>query len=498
MYEGFQGSNVSEGSELSLFRIFFYITLSLIALFAVCEVFFPKTVNEGFSTVFPRTSFWSTFAAPRTDVGPTEEDSAYIRDPRYFNGYADVSRLGVPYDFCRMVTKKGTEDLFFACALAGTDNLDSTSFRTPSVSTGFRISKDDYMRDINKDGRAEYCRILLDRDSTYQPLCLRSGDGGFDGRDVVDPTPPEEIAQLLRFYEGCEMWLRFAHSLEDYVDAVSVQIAGDVTINELPSAAVEGVSFNGANQYLRIFDGDSLTLGTGVPLRSLRTWMVWVRFDAFTNNAKIFDFGNGANADNVFLGILGKGDYAIQQANESTVPTEPSGQQHVAETTPKNLMETTDANVNDFDCKAITVFPRKLKPSAVRTDTLIPSDKATLLYEVWDKNSRKLSITVNNVLPLKKWTHITITADSGDAFRPALKIYVDGVLVYTKGDGCLPSTGILSNCYIGKSNWKSSLFSNKDELFQGSLFDFRAYSVPVSSEFIEESVVWGKKMLGTE
>jgi hypothetical protein len=294
------------------------------------------------------------------------------------------------------------------------------------------------------------------------------------------------------------MWLRFAHSLEDYVDAVTVQIAGGVTINEVPSERVDGVSFNGANQYLRIFDGDSLTLGTGVPLRSLRTWMVWVRFDAFTNNAKIFDFGNGANADNVFLGILGKGDYAVQQVNESTVPTDPSGQQTVAETTPKNLMETTDANVNDFDCKAITVFPRKLKPSVVRTDAQIPSDKASLLYEVWDKKSRKLSITVNNVLPLKKWAHITITADSGDAFRPALKVYVDGVLVYTKADGCLPWPGILTNCYIGKSNWKSSLFSNKDELFQGSLFDFREYSVPVSSEFIEESVLWGKKMLGIE
>jgi len=483
-------------NSIDTFSLVFYITLSLLAIIACTELLLPKVMTEGFTAIVPQSSFWSTFIAPRADVGPIEEDSDYIRDPRYFNGYADVSRLGVAYDFCRMVTKKGKEDLFFACALSGTENLDSTVFRTNSVKGGFRISKDDYMRDINNDGRADYCRILLDRDSTYQPLCVRAGDGRFDSRDVVDPSPPLDIQQLLRFYEGCEIWLRFSNSLEDTVGAVNVQIAGGITVDEMPSAPV-GVTFNGANQYLRIYDGDSLTLGTGVPLRSIRTWMVWVRYDAFTNNAKIFDFGNGSSADNVFLGILGAGDYGLQHANESTIPTEPSGQQDVPETTPKNLMETTDANVNDFECKAIEVFPRKLKPSTVSSDT-IPSDKATLLYEVWDKKSRKMRITVNNVLPLKKWTHIAITADSDDAFRPALTVYIDGIKVYTKLDGCLPSTGLMTNCYFGKSNWRvsSSQYSNKDELFKGSLFDFRAYSVPVSPDFIAESFSWGAGMLG--
>lgn len=479
---------------VDIFTLIFYITICLLAILAVSEVCFPRITTEGFSSL-PRASYWSTFAGPRSDVGPVQEDSAYTRDPRYFNRYADVSRLGVPYDFCRMVSKKGSEDLFFACALAGTENLDSTSFRTASVSKGFRISKDDYMRDINADGRADYCRILLDRDSTYQPLCVRGTDSGFDARDVVDPNPPPPIAQLLRFYEGCELWLRFAHSMEDSVDAVKVQTAGAMTIDEMPSDTTNGLSFDGT-QYLRVYDGEALTLGTGVPLRSIRTWMVWVKFDAFTNNAKIFDFGNGAGNDNVFLGIFGKGDYGIQNANESTVPTEPSGQQNVSETTPQNLMQTTDANVNDFECKAIQVFPRKLSPSTVRPDERQPSDKATLIYEVWDKASRKMRIMVNNVLSLKEWTHITITADSGDAFRPALSVYVNGMSVFNKPDGCLPSTSLMTNCYLGKSNWKTS--TNKDELFKGSLFDFRAYSIPVTSDFIEESMAWGRTKLGLE
>jgi len=480
---------------VDIFTVLFYITISLLAILTISEMCFPK-LTEGFTTI-PRASYWSTFAGPRADVSTRQEDPSYDRDPRYFHDYADVSRLGVPYDFCRMVTKKNSEDLFFACALAGTENLDSTSFRTPSVSKGFRISKDDYMQDINNDGRADYCRILLDSDSTYQPLCLRASDSGFDGRDVVDPNPPPPIAQLLRFYEGCELWLRFAHSMEDSVDTVKLQTAGAMTIDEMPSDTTNGLTFNGT-QYVRIYDGDALILGTVLPLRSIRTWMVWVKFDAFTNNAKLFDFGNGAGKDNVFLGILGKGDYGVQSKNESTVPTEPSGQQNVSETTPQHLMQTTDANVNDFECKAIEVFPRKLTASTVSPDERQPSDKATLLYEVWDKASRKMRITVNNVLPLKQWTHITITADSDDAFRPALSVYIDGILVFTKVDGCLPSTSLMTNCYLGKSNWKSaSTHSNKDELFKGSLFDFRAYSIPVTSEFIQESIGWGREKLGT-
>ena len=477
-----------------IFRLIFYVTLFLLAIFTVSEVFFPRYVQEGFS-MLPTSTYWSTFAAPRADVGPTSEDSDYVRDPRYFNGYADVSRLGVSYDFCRMVVKKGTEDLFFACALAGTENLDSIAFRTGKVSQGFRVSKDDYMRDINSDGRTDYCRILFAKDGTYQPLCVRATDSGFDARDVVDPNPPEDILQMLSFYEGCELWLRFDHSLDDIVQSVNVQTAGKVTIDEMPSPTADGVTFNGVNQYLRIYDEPGLTLGTIVPLRSIRAWMVWVYYDEFTNNAKIFDFGNGPNADNVFMGILGKGDYGTQSMNDSTVPTEPSGQQQVEETTPKRMMETSEANL-DFECKGIEVFPRKLPHSTVSSGQ-VATNNATLLYEVWDKSSRKMRLTVNNVIPLKQWTHIVITADSQDAFRPALNVFINGVSVYKKLDGCLPSTDIMTNCFIAKSNWRSTtLYSNQDTLLKGSLFDFRAYSVPLSEDLIQQSYSWGKGKLG--
>jgi hypothetical protein len=56
----------------------------------------------------------------------------------------------------------------------------------------------------------------------------------------------------------------------------------------------------------------------------------------------------------------------------------------------------------------------------------------------------------------------------------------------------------MSNCYLGKSNWAdvTSTYDNKDQLFKGRIFDFRAYKKEVSAEMIKESVAWGKEKLG--
>ena len=74
--------------------------------------------------------------------------------------------------------------------------------------------------------------------------------------------------------------------------------------------------------------------------------------------------------------------------------------------------------------------------------------------------------------------------------------------VYSRPSGFLPSTNQLSHCYLGKSNWSSNTeegqFENKDELFKGSLFDFRFYKVPLSDTLIEQSYLWGKNKLGLE
>lgn len=494
---------------MATFSIVLLLCLVILGIVILTELFAPDLIKEGFANL-PQTTYWATFAAPRSDIGPTQEDASYIRDPRYFADYCDVSRLGTQYDFCRMIAPADSpKDYFFACALAGTEGLDSAKFRTMSTKDGFRISYDDYMRDINGDGRDDYCRILKWKDGSYQPVCQRATDVGFDSKETVDSDPPEAIATLLTFYEQSALWLRFMSDMKDTMDAVKVKTSGKLTIDETPKRdSTEGLQFNGIDQFIRVYDSSDLSLGINVPLRSVRAWMVWAYFDEFTNNAKIFDFGNGKARDNVFLGILGKGDPGTADGStlrpllcgseDSTVPTGPSGAQPVKEMSPQHLLQTTDANVDEYTCSGFEVLPRRLSPSKVSAPTLKKTGRASLLYEVWDKQARKMRIKVNNSIPLNKWVHIVVTATSSDAFRPNMAVYIDGKKVLEKENGFLPSTGSMTNCYLGKSNWSNgvSQYENRDELFKGRLFDFRAYKTSLSEQLIQESYDWGKSKLG--
>ena len=487
------------------FKIILLASLVILSMFILSDLFAPNLLTEGFANV-PTTTFWSSFTAPRSDIDGLKETSAYIRDPRYFNDYADVTRLGSPYDFCRMVAENGSPDnLFFACALSGTEGLSSTSFRTPAIKDGFRISYDDYMRDVNGDGRDDYCRILKMSDNTYQPVCAYAGDTGFDSKERIDSNPPDEIKTLLSFYQGASMWFRFHGDMLDILKVAKASIVGNMTIDETPRAQVEGLSFDGS-QYLRLSDSSDLALGSLVPLRALKTFMCWVYYDEFTNNAKVFDFGNGAGMDNVFLGIVGKGDSDAQLApvqtcigEASTVPDKPSGAQPVEEMSPQDLMTTTEANVDDVDCHyKISPLEYGRDASLKKTDAYTIKTTATLLYEVWDKQDRKMSIKIPTAFALKGWTHVAVTTNNTEPFRPDIVIYINGVLASQKKAGWLPSTSKMTNCYLGKSNWSGTgnpTYTNQDELFKGKLFDFRAYKTNVSHQLIKDSVAWGKQKL---
>lgn len=482
---------------------------------AVAELFWPQKIKEGFEglvpVLSPRAGYFAKFVPRRGDISEGAEQSGYIQDPRYFLGYTDVQRLGFDHDFCRMVESKADEDTkFFACALAGTENLNSISFRTPTVREGFRISRDDYMRDIEGKGRAAYCRILKGRGGRYEALCNRALDTEFDAELVVDTEPPADIKTLLHFYEGCVFWYRFRDDMIDYVDNTRLLTVGGSKVNEKPNPPItEGLKFNGVDQYVRLGDDVELNLGSIVPLRSLRGIMAWVYFDEFTNNAHILDFGDGPEKNNIVLGILGKGDANITDAGvlrppllcgeDSTIPEKPSGAQACPVMSPQELMRTTSANVNQFECVEFEGNPRRLPPSRVRDKTIVgPKNKASLLYEIWDNQQRKMRIVVPGVIPKQTWTHICITATSEDAFRPDIGIYINGELAFLEASGFLPQASTLTNCYLGRSNWANvtSQYENKDELFKGSLFDVRGYKQSVTDKVIKESVAWGKKKLG--
>ena len=490
-----------------------WIGLFLLTILITYEVVYPKKISEGITNYISpldvsgeKQNYFSPMLPRRGDIGFNKEEKNYLQDPRYYRGYADVQGFGFKHDYCRMVVpEKANAKPFFACALAGTNGLSSVSYRTAEDT---KFSRDDYMNDIHKDNKDAYCRILKTDDGTYQPLCVRAADTGFNSFDEIDINPPEDIKLLVEFYGGIAAWLRFNDDMLDYANNLIVQKAGGISIPEDPNPSVtNGVSFNGIDQYLRIADAKDLTLGNKIQMRSIRAFSMWVFFDSFTNNAHIFDFGDGPGNNNTHLSIIGKGD-ENSNTNElrpmlcgnqqNTLPDYPSGPHPCSETTPQNLM-LLKANVNEYECKLFDVEPRKLSwQTGMKEQKKVKPTTASLLYEVWDTKQRKQRIIVPNAVPLKKWTHIVITAQTSDSMRPDISIYVNGVQVHVEPSGYLPQAQSTSNNYIGKSNWsnQTSQYELKDELFNGKIFDFRMYNSVMSEGKIKKTLKWGLKKLG--
>lgn len=478
------------------------------------EIFIPNRLREGFqalsySSPDPPPNILTNSITRRSDVGPGREAvGGLVQDGRYFAGYTDMQRYGIKNDFCRMISDgdaSDTSSLYFACALAGTLG-PSNLYRTQTVKDGFKISRDDYMRDVYKESRNAYCRIIL-KDGVYQPMCRRPLDFRFSDYDEMDTDPPEEIKTLADFYKGCEMWLRFRDDMVDSVSRAVIQTAGGLTIDQKPNPSItRGLTFNGIDQFVRLGDTDELSLGNRIKMRMVRAFSVWVRFDKFTNNAHIFDFGDGAGINNVFMGILGKGDgeEEIRPASkcpETTIPTERSGAQFCPEVRPQTLYESSAADVEHWECKNPSVLPRKMEPIQTKPKAGgAGGSRATLIYEVWDQKLRKVQIKVNRAIPINEWTHILITASSMDAMRPNLNVIINGNLMFTQENAYLPAAKVTSNNYLGKSNWANDMsdYDLRDELFQGSIFDFRMYSSVVSETKGKRILQWGMRKLGMD
>ena len=492
-----------------------YLCIGLILLIAIAivELWNPRLLNEGFTNLVSvgDSAFWSRWMPRRGDVGinPTGEQNGYTRDIRYLATYADVQRLGQDHDFCRMVVPTGgtEKDMFFACALGGTEGLTTVQYKTPNVKEGFELSRDDYMNDVLKEGRAGYCRILKTSSDTFEAKCNPAGDYSFKPTLITDSNPPDAIQTLLTFYQGIVFWLRFRDDLLDYAKNLTVTTAGTLTIDLVPAPTTNGLEFNGVDQYLRIGDGTNLAFGTIVQLRYVRAFSFWAYFEEFTNNAKIFDFGNGPGIDNVFCGIVGRGNAGVQQGgapssideSQKTIPDAPSGAQGTFEESPQTAMLTSSANINVYSCPDPELTGRIMEPLQETHVSSGEASTADLLYEVWDHKQRKVHIQVKNIFPLRKWVHIVITTEGSDPWKPALNIYANGELVHKEPSAFLPQTNETSNNYIGKSNWSNatSPYENADELFKGKLFDLRAYRTPMNKKKIQDTIQWGKTLLTT-
>lgn len=492
-----------------------WVGVIALLLIAIMELVCPNSVNEGFEQFVSigDSSFWAQFVPRRGDVGQYEEEKGYIRDDRYFNGYSDVQRLGQKQDYCRMLFKEADpKDMFFACALGGTEGLSSIQYKTPSTRDGFEICRDDYMQTL-EDNRDAYCRILKINDSTFEVRCNEADTRAFRTKTTLDYNPPPNIQLLLLFYDGVIFWLRLRDDMVDYAKNVFVYKAGDMRIEEFPplprDVGTRTLHFNGIDQFLRLGDNKQFEFGNKIELRYMRAIGFWVYFEEFTNNAHIFDFGNGAGRDNVWCGILGRGNAPIQTdairnlvcgTSESTLPLPPSGAQPVQTTTPQQLMLTSSANVDEFTCPKPEIYGRIMPPVQPKAEPPHEAKTADLIYEIWDHQQRKFRIQVKNAIPLRKWVHIVITARNADAFRPDINIYRNGELIHTEPEGWLPQENYTTHNYIGKSNWANvtSQYENADDLFKGKMFDIRGYRTPISEKKAKAMYDWGKKFLEGE
>jgi hypothetical protein len=508
----------------------YYIAIALILLVVVYEVLLPRTVKEGFEDRLvgvADSAQWAKWAPRRGDIGidPEYEETGYVRGWGNFAGYVDIQRIGQRQDFCRVVAPKGRpDDRFVACGLGGTDGLSTLDYRSPSESEGFRISRDDYMHDVNGDGRDDYCRILKTSATAGGEFEIRanvSEDLAISARTTTDPNPPDAAAQLLDFYSGVLIWFRFLDDMLDYAQNIDLRVAGKAEVEEYPpirtlSANGEdpdiprftrGLEFNGVDQFLKIGERPDMEFGQSISLRNVRSWSMWVRFDEFTNNARIFDFGNGAGKDNVWLGIFGRGSQGASGeplrpllcGGGEVVPDSPSGAQPVEEVSPQEAMRDSAANTDKYVCPEPGIIGRRMKPlfpKAPPRGGIVQT--ADLVYEIWDSSQRVMRVVLPSAVKLGQWTHIAITATSGDSWRPNIDFYINGRRVTTKESGFLPQTDFVQKNYLGKSNWSdvTSKYANKDELFKGAMFDFRAYNQPMSAGKICDTIAWGKKFLG--
>lgn len=468
--------------------------------------------HEGFAATDQ--NYFAAYYPKRSDVVPgqtIEKETPWIRDLRYKEQYVDIQKLGTKSDICRVVARPDDPgSMIMACALAGTDGSSSVAYRTKSKMAGFRFSRDDYFRDINIDLRDDYCRILKDSpapNDSWSSWCAIAGLDSFQLKEVNDTEPPAEIIELLWFYESIMIWYRFKDDLKDYSENTHLGISGNIKIDQNPTNLLtEGVKINEtlptleippADQFLRVGENSNMELENKVTLRDLRAISIWVKFDQFTNNARIFDFGNGSGHDNVFLGIEGKGNSTSpQNENESAPSNIVCTRTASIEIKPQLFYKSSSANIEEYECPGP-------EPIDHNTDDPVKKNKrrakkqANLIFEIWDKEQRKMRIKVLDVIKENVWQHISLTTKDL-SYTPTWEIYIDGKKVFSKDDGCLPQANYVTMNYIGRSNWEiaSNQGEYKDERLRGSLFDFRMYRAPMSEVKILKTISWGKKQLG--
>jgi hypothetical protein len=425
------------------------------------------------------------FAIPRRmDIGATyegwtHEETGYIRDIRYAETYTDVQKNGVAADFCRAVYKKGDPaSLHIACALATREHMDTMEYKSSSIKDGFRFSRDDYWRDVNGDGRMDYCRILRDEDTGgFISTCAISTAERIGPREERDTEPPPVIRQLLESYEDCLVWFRFQDDTVDYAGNAVLEYHGRPEIPTLiHPLKTRGIQFNRYSpeapekvgpptDYFTWGERGNLHLDQDIAPSQIRAISFWIWLDSFTNTTRVMECSNPSSKtvkDLVWIGV---------------------------ESTGRNLLPALPNTVDDpaLELRADEVYRlgQQVEPVRVpdRRQLLqnTNTNQSTWVFEIWDQEQPIMRLSAPHTARTGKWQHVAITTTDSTSWWPTWQIWIDGVKQAEKKDGRL-----IPALYLTQ---------NKLGLLSGCLQDFRIYKKPLTAAKLQSTITYARMKL---
>ncbi|XP_046351049.1 uncharacterized protein LOC124131660 [Haliotis rufescens] len=106
-------------------------------------------------------------------------DVIELGDEELYHGWADVQGTGAANDYCRILGRGKRR--FLSCALAGSSGQGHHYVSKLGFDSGHKDTW--FMRDVDNDGRDDYCRCV-GRPESSKISCMKSGDKGFYGSTV--------------------------------------------------------------------------------------------------------------------------------------------------------------------------------------------------------------------------------------------------------------------------------------------------------------------------
>ncbi len=464
-----------------------WIVLTLLALYIVSETMGSK-LKEGFAV--PR----------RADIGPTSEgwthdEAGYVRDLRYTESFVDVQGHGVAADFCRAIHKKGDPaSLHIACALATREGMNTMEYFSPMQKEGFRFSRDDYWRDVNGDGRMDYCRILKDAGTgewySSCALATKTGLGSCDPRkELRDTSPPPKIQDLLEAYTGAMTWFRWQDDGLDYAENAVMDVRGNthvpdfikpektrgLQLNRWPQASQDaGEAAPPLRDYVLWGEKGTLQLDQAVKPTEVRAIAFWVWWDHFEKGARILESSNGGSTLTAGQGG-GKKDLVWIGVDSFGMSKE------LKPASPLQIV----ASAQEVSAQQVFALgPPQTEPVKVmrHQEPMPTSGTANLVFEIWDAEQRIMRLQAPQGAKTGQWQHVVFTTTDSASWWPTWQVWIDGKKIAEKEEGRTIPALLLAQNVIGKD-------------FRGCLQDFRIYNRPMTATDITDAMAWGQKKL---